>query len=328
MMMFGNLGPEDFELVEGSATKYRVTEAGRRKLHPSFVDQNGFLNYFNFLEALLMELQRFLREGNLPDGMSAIADFEMCESCGRRGESDFAELKHCKKCFPGVTFTKAGPCLILKRTRVHNGQEVSMMVSIDLIPLLPCPEKNPIVMFNLVTAALFCALLPNWLPYTRKFVRTDCLLPEAQSSPNLPEDGYVAFKVLHVSSDEDTFILRPGQTLAMENLQNEKLKKTYCYLKALKTIMGVGYSSYQLKKVLLLEDFSRQAQTAEDAIQLLFVALNHPHLKPGFHGHVFKDSDGNNCKIDYEFWQDIMDENASNQEKNDVYYMIPLNEVK
>ena len=111
-------------------------------------------------------------------------------------------------------------------------------------------------MFDLVTKNLVDGTLPNWLPYLQKFVKSDTLLPEVLGSPTRPKDGYTAMKLLHTDSDKDLFILRPGQTLAMENLQEPKLKKTYCYLKALKNIMKVSISSYSLKKVLLLRDFT------------------------------------------------------------------------
>ena len=138
-------------------------------------------------------------------------------------------------------------------------------------------------MFGLVTSHLVKGNLPNWLPYLRKFVKSDTLLPEVLGNPNLPKDGYTAMKLLQADSDNDLFILRPGQTLAMHNLQEPKLKKTYCYLKALKSLMGVDLSSYQLKKVLLLEEFSQLAGTAADATHLLYLALTHHHLHSTFH---------------------------------------------
>ena len=214
-------------------------------------------------------------------------------------------LKHCKNCLPAVTFTKAGPCVILN----DNGT----IVSIDLIPLLPCPEKDPVLMFNKVTSSLVRGTLPFWLTYLKKFVKSDTLLPEVLGSPTIPDDGYISMKVLHAQSDEDIFILRPGQTLAMKNLQEPKLKKTYCYLKALKSIMKVDLTSYSLKKVLLLEDFAQKTLTARNAVELLHAALNHPHLRPYFHGHAFeaKDWDGKivTWEIDFDGWKSSLEDN-------------------
>ena len=329
MIMFGNLKPEHFELVSECATKYRVTDAGKQVLHSSFVndEDGGCLNYFNFLKALLAELERFLKEGILPDGMTATTDFKMCENCGGQDKTDFDRLRHCSDCFPGVTFTKAGPCLILNYKTTHRGQETSIMVSIDLIPLLPCPEKNPIPIHRLVTHCLIKGDLPNWQPYLKKFVWTDCLLPETLSSPKLPIDGYIALKLLHVESDTDNFILRPGQTMAMENLEHEKVKLAYCFLKALRTTMGVNLSSYQLKKIILLRDLTCQAQTVPDVIRLVFVALNHPHLKAVFQGHKFKnrhDPHSIQFVIDYAKWQSELDKYTSKRTKDGSYYWIPL----
>ena len=143
----------------------------------------------------------------------------MCNDCGKE-DGAFGHLKHCENCRPAVTFTKAGPCGILD----DNGT----VVSIDLIPLLPCPKKDPIVMFDKVTTSLVSGSLPNWLSYLQKFVKSDTLLPEALGSPTEPKDGFISMKLLHALSDEDMFILRPGQTLAMKNLQDPKLRKTHC----------------------------------------------------------------------------------------------------
>ena len=72
----------------------------------------------------------------------------------------------------------------------------------------------------------------------------------------------------------------------MQNLQEPKLKRTYCRLKALKTVMGVGISSYGLKNVLLLKDFSYLAKNIHDEYNILHTPLNHPYSKLVFQGHV------------------------------------------
>ena len=258
------------------------------------MDDEGNLDYFRFLELLLAELERFLKVSeDLLKGMTA--NFVSCVH-KVDGVGAFDCLKHCKKCLLAVTYTKAGPCLIFK--------DGNTIVSIDLIPLLPCPEKDPVKMFELVTSHLVAGTLPNWLPYLRKFVKSDALLPEVLGNPTLPKDGYTAMKLLHAESDEDLFILRPGQTLAMQNLQEPKLKRTYCYLKALKSLMQVKISSYELKKVLLLEEFSQLAGTAQNATHLLYLALNHHHLHSTFRKHAFKARGmWMSWEIDFDAWK-------------------------
>ena len=151
-ILFDNLKPQHFELTN-SATKYKVTEEGK-SLMTKFMDYENNLDYFKFLELLLTELESFVKESvSQLEGMSV--NFVRCEH-KVAGEEAFNILKHCKKCLPAVTFTKAGPCLIFK--------DGITILSIDLIPLLPCPKKDPVEMFHLVTKSLVVGTLPNWLP--------------------------------------------------------------------------------------------------------------------------------------------------------------------
>lgn len=298
-IMLNNLKPHHFSLLENSSTRYRVTEAGKEVLPSLFLDEQDNLNYFNFLRAILFDLSRFFHEETLPQGMTAHSDFQMCDDCGNE-EGPFGHLKHCKNCRPAVTFTKAGPCSIL--------DDEGTVISIDLIPLLPCANPNPILLFNKVTSALVKGDLPNWLPYLKKFVKSDGLLPEVLGSAFAEKEGFTAMKLLHAQSDEDMFILRPGQKLAMNELQEPKLKRSYCYQKALKTIMKLDLSSFSLKKVLLLEDFTRQARSSVDDVEILFAACNHPHLKSSFQDKVFEDGEERKLKINFPAWQRKMDD--------------------
>ena len=86
MILFDGLKEEYFELTE-SATKYRVVTVEGKNVLERFMDTEGNLDYFKFLELLLTELERFLKE-------SAVWL-----------EGDI--------CLPAVTFIKAGPCIIL-----------------------------------------------------------------------------------------------------------------------------------------------------------------------------------------------------------------------
>ena len=320
MLRMKTFKPEYFALVDESATVYQITEAGKREIPSDFIDASGNLNYLNFLECLLSDLSRFFADVSLPTGMSVNSQFKMCPNCGKE-EGLLGHMMHCKECRPVVTFTRAGPCCLL--------DDEGTIVSIDLIPLLPCPQPDPIAMFNKVTSSLVKGDLSNWLPYLKKFVKTDSLLPEVLGSPTIPEDGYTAFKLLHAQSDRDQFILRPGQTLAMSSLQEKRLKETYCFLKALKVVMTLRLSSYSLKKVLLLEDFMRHSKLAQDEVDLLYTAINHLHFKSFFEDEFEAHDRHGKWKIDWDAWQDKMEEflKMSQTERNaddSGYYRIPL----
>ena len=324
-IFFDKLKPEHFDLSD-SPTQYVVTESGVQELGTCFVDQCRHLNYFKFLEILLDSINEFIHQATLPEGMTVSSWLTMCHDCRTGEEGEIGHLKHCDNCLPAVTFTKAGPCCILD----DNGT----VVSIDLIPLLPCPEKDTVTLFEKVMGALVDGNLPNWLSYLKKFVRSDTLLPEALSSPKKPKDGYISMKLLHARSDQDCFILRPGQTLAMKNLRNPKLKMTYCFLKALKSLMEVDLSSYSIKKVLLLEEFGERTKEAKDAFELLFIALSHPHLMPSFQK-VFEISPGDDDdmvkrKIDFDKWRVWIADNVAREEafrQDWEYKCIPLTDV-
>lgn len=293
-LLFKRLKAKHFRLVGASVTKYKVTAMGKAFLHPSFLDSESNLNYFGLFEQLLKEVKQFLETVDLPKGMSV--KFENC-SHKFDGDGNFDHLKHCKTCLPAVTFTKAGPCVILR--------DGDVVISIDLIPLLNCPELDPLNMFERVTTALIHQDLPDSLPYLKKFVKCDDILPEAINSQS--KEGFTSLKLLHARSDEHMFILRPRQSLDMQNLNNPMLKRTYCLLKGLKCLMDVELSSYSIKKVLLLEDFTRQAGTATDSTHLLYLAISHPHLKPFFVGKVFEQESDNGkerVEMDFDKWSE------------------------
>lgn len=320
-LMLQKLKAEYFELVENSATQYRVTKLGQSKLPDHFIDEEENLNYYNLFSSLLLELSKFFHIKTLPEGMTANINFRMCNDCGQ-GEGAMDHLKHCQNCLPGVTYTKAGACTIL------NDEGID--ISIDLIPTLPCIKPDPIQMFNKVTLALIEGSLPNWLAYLKKFVKSDSLLPEVLGSSYDQEVGFTAMKLLHAESDENMFILRPGQKLAMADLKEPKLKMSYCYLKALKELMETGLSSFSLKKVLLLEDFTQQTYVCRDGVEVLFAAVNHPHFKSVFEGLVIHDPENEqNWEIDFDAWQTKVENFAKKSERQKSmrefeYKRIPL----
>ena len=300
-IFFKNLKPEYFALSNCS-TKYRVTEAGQMVLHPHLVDTDGNLEYINFIEAILTDLKICLATKPLPPRMTVQLDHPSCDDCFK-GDGDFDHLKHCEKCRPAVTFSQAGPCGILD----DNGT----IVSIDLIPLLPCPEKNPIKMFDKVTSSLVNGTFPNWFPYLQKFLKYDTFLPNVLM-PDQPI--FICMELLHALSDKDVYILRPGQDLNMKNLQYSKLRKLYCFLKILKNVMKVGLSSYTLKKIILQEEFTQLNQYARDVIELLHIAINHIYLHPLFWNGFVDPKNYGRREIDFDAWKKLIEDNAPSEE--------------
>ena len=321
-LLFKKLKAEHFQLVNNSSTQYKLTTEGKKLIHPDFVQWDNNLDYFRLLEELLKTLEQFLRRAELPPGM--YVSFKKCTH-KVNGDGNFDHLKHCSKCLLAVTFTKAGPCASL--------WDGDVLFSIDLIPLFCCPESNPMRMFGRVTGSLFSGDLTDWLPYTKKYVKSDCVFPEAMTSQS--KEAFTSLKLLHARNNKHMFILRPRQSLAMTNLQDPKLKRTYCFLKALKSLMNVDLSSFSIKRVLLLEDFTQQAQTAHDSIHLLFLAISYPHLKPYFIGKIFeweretwKGRIKMRGQIDFARWSEVMEDNKPfTGVRSCEYNWIPLMEL-
>lgn len=228
--------------------------------------------------------------------------FKPCDKClTQEGEDKPPEFctTHCTHCLPPVTMTKMGLCLLA----THNG----VLISIDIIPGLANPENDPLKLHDMVTRTLLQDNPPNWLAYLKKYLKTDRILPEALAYADQKQLlKPVSMKVLHFGpggKEQDNFILRAGQILDMEELENPKLKKVYCTLKVLKVALGVSIQSYLMKKVLLLQDFLSYVKGAFDEFQILQLAMSHPHLRGHFFDRVYKTEAGDQFIIDRDAWK-------------------------
>ena len=143
-------------------------------------------------------------------------------------------------------------------------------------------------------------------------MRTDRILPESIASVRETSQPNICLKILNFETGTSNFILRPGQILPIDELDDEKLKTVYCFMKALKAHYAIDVKSYFLKKVLLLEENVEMAKDpANDEVQLLYSFLRHPLLKKEFE-----------MCIDYRAWGEKLNDNK-NGIKTDVYYTVP-----
>ena len=127
----------------------------------------------------------------------------------------------------------------------------------------------------------------------KRFLKTDRILPESIALVKETAKPYICLKILNFEAGESNFILRPGQILEIDELQDPRLKTVYCYMKALKGHFEAEVKSYFLKKVLLLPNHLQMAKNpSKDEIDLLFQFLSHPSLKMAFED-----------KIDYQKWE-------------------------
>ena len=190
--------------------------------------------------------------------------------------------------------TRAGPCIVLE----YLESDLWTLISIDIIPLFPCPESNPVVLYNLVTRTLIREEPQGWRKYLKRFLKTNRILPESIALIKDTAKPYICMKILNFDSREPNFILRPGQILEIDELQDERLKTVYIWMKALKDHFRAEVKSYFLKKVLLLpahmaklskEEDQRQEESnrsSEEELKLLFLCLSHPTLKVVFEKYI------------------------------------------
>ena len=210
--------------------------------HPlkEFLNDGSKLDYNRVFERYLDEIGECFKTGlKLPRNITLGSMMANCEEC----KTLFP--KHCIDCLPCVTHTKSGACLIVKWKNAE-------ILTIDLIPVWPVRTENVMQMFNVVTRSLAAEKPVNWLPYLKKLIRKDRVLLEHIMTGINPgsSDLYTGMKMLNDSDSQ--FVLRPAQSLRLEQFKAEPRKKRiYQLLKAVKQHLDIDVGSYFLKKSVL-----------------------------------------------------------------------------
>ena len=229
---FESMASDHFK-VGDSALNYHLTDKGS-DLMKNFTDGTDCLDMTAFLKALLETLQFCFKYSSekLPRSVRTVkesVDWVPCDSCKAKNMKKLLEpWTHCHLCIPTVAMTRAGPCVTLK----HDGNTIS----IDIIPMFPSPVRNPVELYNLVTQTLIREQPLGWQKYLQRFLKTDRILPESMPLVKDTAKPYICLKILSFEGTRGNFILRPGQILEMDQLQDERLKTVYCCMKALKNI--------------------------------------------------------------------------------------------
>ena len=87
---------------------------------------------------------------------------------------------------------------------------------------------------------------PGWYKYLKCFLNTDQIFPESQAFGKEASKSQVCLKVLNFEAHKANFILRPGQILDINELEDERLKTVYCHMKALKAHFEADVKSYRV----------------------------------------------------------------------------------
>ena len=282
-LRFESMTSDHFKIGD-SALAYHLTDKGTN-LMKNFSDENDCFNMITFLKTLLQSIQFCFKNasGKLPRSVSTVqesVEWMPCDSCkAKKMKSLLEPWTHCSFCIPTVAMTRAGPCVILE----HD----FTLISIDIIPMLPSPVRNPVELYNLVTQTLIREQPVGWQKYLQRFLKTDRILPESIALVKDSAKPFICLKILSFEGTSGNFILRPGQILENDQLQDTTLKTVYCHMKALKDHFRVNIKSYILKKVVLLPgNLEKAKDNTQDEYQLLFHYLSHPSLKTEFEKHI------------------------------------------
>ncbi len=242
------------------------------------------LDYSKFFDFLLRELCSSLKRINdrLPQGLACNVDWVWAGCSGCQKSEDLGLVSFCLDHLPPITHTKIGPCLIF--TWTDSGKTTSIL-TVDLVPLYPLEtESNLPGLFGKVFWSLYQQQPAGWQKHCKGIVARDRVLPgmlHAKQETARPLE--ITIKFLKYS-DKKNYVIRPGQALDLKIFEEEEaLKETYIYLKALKIVLNVKVSSYFIKKVILSRNLLPELKREDLLIaQRLQLALKDSMLRPFF----------------------------------------------
>ena len=244
----------------------------------------GIFKYQEFFSFILETLENIIRTNS--EKIKELTDSRIKPRqslnpiCPHQEKDQHPHFSHCTKCIFNVTQTKCGACLVFEWKYDKDQNDI---LTIDLIPVIPIRGKNLNEMMTLITSTLLNERPPNWLRYLKGFINKDQILPESfqdQLNENQDKPLEVGMKLLHYGNGNN-FIIRPAQQLAVtaEFEENEELKRVYCQIKCLKSLLRVEINSYFVKKVLLTDEMKGKIHGLPFDI---YTILQHPDLKAKF----------------------------------------------
>ena len=179
-------------------------------------------------------------------------DLESCAGCRyASGEGDKI-WRHCTsvRCVPLVAQSKKGVVINF----ISNSEDI---VSVDLIPLFPLRAKL-IDLYFLIPKTLLQLKPVGWKAHLSKYVIEN--RPTRQRCKELAEEGetdnLVAMKAINYEDEGalGNFIIEPGQSTGLENMDDERLRGCYTFLKYLVKRLDIGMKSYVLKKLVFNDE--------------------------------------------------------------------------
>ena len=228
--------------------------------HSFFNSKEEFL-FHKFKAAFLMELDKALedifeqgrnpprlRRGNWKDHLQK-GTFE-CNDCRDKMKGSTL-LEQCSNgsCMATVAQSKTGFCLQFEWID-DDGQP--FYCSIDLVPVFPIEDKNPMDLARIINSAMRMRNHPpGWFHQMRKYEVCDRIV----KGINTPDVTSVVLKTMNCLEDKNYFI-RPGQPLGWDKFPNNKCKDYYLRIKLVIKAKGIkNMGNYMVKKLLLKPEF-------------------------------------------------------------------------
>ncbi len=196
---------------------------------------------------------------------------------------------HCTQCIFPVTHTKMGACILFQWSE-SKLFEKEITLTVDVIPLFPiaaktkqCKEVNVLKLQKILTKGLLEQRPSNWINHFKGHVKKDRVLPEAFKEQMDNDTLMIGIKLLNYGENQNC-IIHPAQKLKIDSFgKHENLKKLYCVIKALKTMLSIDLSSYFIKKVILLKEFRKSIKTHKKFEWVMVKrAITETALKPYF----------------------------------------------
>ena len=173
-----------------------------------------------------------------------------CQSCqNKMEENDLLEQCCNGSCMATVAQSKTGFCLQFEWI---DDDRSPYYCSIDIVPVFPIKEKNPMDLARIIITAMRMKDHPQgWFHQIRKYEVCDRIVKGIQS-PNVTS---VVLKTMNCLEDRNYFI-RPGQPLGWDKFPDAEIKDYYCRIKLMIKAKGVkNLGNYMVKKLLLKPEF-------------------------------------------------------------------------
>ena len=227
--------------------------------------------------------------------------FKSCPGC-KENLTQNGLFIQCRDCIVTTSQTKMGACLQFewkvdsdpddllwgKRTPFYK-----LYCSMDLVPIMTIESRETSELQGLVNKGMLFKEDPtSWFKQLRNLAKEDRLIEGLA-------DQRVNRVLLKTSSCKlrNNYFIRAGQLLGKDTFKCEKLRKAYCYIKALKKAFAIGdISMFRVKKMFHLPLYMEIGEKLDNIHDVVHDVLMTSEFRTKFEDH-----------IDFENWREAQD---------------------